>query len=248
MSCAMLIPSPRHSKRDLEDWKRHVRRDEAVCKITPWEKREGQAMSELHRFKPDYVSVSWGKDSTVLAHLVWRLVQEGWECPPVIWFRVEPIYNPDCLLVRDEFLKRFPLNYHEIKSIRLSEKPGECPSRTDSSAPAIQRVREEFGPRYAGGVRAEESSTRSMRFGRHGLSTKNTCQPIGYWTTAEVFAYLYKYDLPIHPAYACTQGGVWERNRLRVGSLGLSRGRGMGRLEWELYYYGQEMYEWGFRQ
>lgn len=246
MSCAMLIPSPRHTERDLADWEKHVRRDTTVAKITPWEKRESQAMDEIQRFDPDYISVSWGKDSTVLAHLVWRLVEDGWAAPPLVWFRVEPIYNPDCLLVRDAFLSRFPLEYLEIAIPCWHDPDGRVRAR-GTLEKGVEEARRRFGRTYAGGVRAEESGSRQTRMEVFGLSSPGACQPIGWWKTSEVFAYLHKYDLPIHPAYACTQGGIWERDRIRVGSLGTGRGRGVGRLEWELRYYGEEMYGWGFR-
>ena len=32
---------------------------------------------------------------------------------PIVWVRVEPIKNPDCIAVRDEFFRRFDHPYHE---------------------------------------------------------------------------------------------------------------------------------------
>jgi phosphoadenosine phosphosulfate reductase len=72
---------------------------------------------------------------------------------------------------------------------------------------------------------------------RFGVSSEQTCAPIGWWKAEDVFAYLYKYKLPVHPAYAMTQGGQWDRKRIRVASLGGRRGRGMGRAQWERAYY-----------
>lgn len=54
----------------------------------------------------------------------------------------------------------------------------------------------------------------------------------------DVFAYLHKHDLPVHPAYAMTMGGFYDRRWLRVSSLGGLRGADRGRAEWEQQYYG----------
>lgn len=242
-----LIATSRHTKHDLEHWEREERRDRAVADITPWERLEARSMEALREFAPDYVATSWGKDSTVLAHLCWRMGQDGWVMPPLVWIRVEPIANPDCVLVRDEFLERFPeMDYHEIEVQCWHDPDGRVRAR-GTLEQGIEECRKRWGPRYAGGVRAEESGARKARMCAFGLSTANTCAAIGWWTTAQVFAYLWRYNLPVHPAYACSEGGIWERDRLRVGSLGTDRGRGRGRLNWELRYYGREMHQWGFR-
>jgi len=46
------------------------------------------------------------------------------------------------------------------------------------------------------------------------------------------------YNLPVHPAYAMTAGGRWDRKHIRVASLGGQRGAQYGRREWEREYYG----------
>ena len=76
---------------------------------------------------------------------------------------------------------------------------------------------------------------------RWGESTERTCAPLGGWTGADVFAYLHTHRLPVHPAYACSLGGVLDRDRIRVAALGGERGRGHGRAEWERRYYGDAM-------
>jgi hypothetical protein len=57
-----------------------------------------------------------------------------------------------------------------------------------------------------------------------------------------VFAYLAHHRLPVHPAYACGIAAGWERERLRVSSLGHSRATWRGRVEWERRYYREEMW------
>ena len=60
---------------------------------------------------------------------------------------------------------------------------------------------------------------------------------------ADVFAYLSLHSLPVHPTYAMSLGGRLPRDRLRVSSLTLRHGVGMGRVEIEERYYGWRIRE-----
>ena len=51
------------------------------------------------------------------------------------------------------------------------------------------------------------------------------------------FAYLYRHDLPIHPAYAMSFGGALDRRWIRVSAVGGERGAEKARADWEEYYY-----------
>ena len=64
------------------------------------------------------------------------------------------------------------------------------------------------------------------------------CAPISAWRESDVFSYLAKNKLPVHPAYAMLGGGRWPRHRLRVAEIGDTHGTGGGRREWEQEYYG----------
>lgn len=189
------------------------------------------AIAEFAQAGPCYVSCSWGKDSTVLAHIIASRAMRL----PLVWVRVVPVENPDCPLVRDAFIARWAVDYHEIK-VDYDRKA----RRT--SLPGFQEAARRFGDRYVSGVRGAESRTRSLRMASVGISSARTCAPIGHWSTAEVFAYLYTHDLPIHPAYAQSAGGMYDREWLRVGALGGERGRGHGRRDWEQRYYPIELH------
>ncbi len=80
-----------------------------------------------------------------------------------------------------------------------------------------------------------------MRMSIHGISSLRTCAPIGWWTGGDVYAYLHQHGLPVHPAYACTMGGELDRDRVRVASLGGTRGTEFGRRQWEWAYYRDEI-------
>ena len=57
-------------------------------------------------------------------------------------------------------------------------------------------------------------------------------------TAADVMAYLARFNLPVHPAYGMLGSGRYDRERIRVATLGGERGGGAGRREWESEYYG----------
>ena len=237
----MLIASHRFRPGDIETWERLWEQDQALANGKKMIELELRAVDELRRFAqtPCYVGVSWGKDSVVIAHLSYRL-----GIGPLAWFPAGPIENPDCHLVRDAFLKRFPMQYREIEAAPTTDVT-EAFHGHDGAQREFEMVSRTLGHRYVSGVRADESATRKRRMMRFGESSANTCAPIGWWPTEYVFAYLAKYDLPTHPVYAMSLGGVYERNMLRVGTLGGKRGRGNGRREHEMTYYRDEMIRLG---
>jgi phosphoadenosine phosphosulfate reductase len=228
----VLIASSRYDARDLERWCELERVDAVHARSLRFVSRVERAVDALRAFVaegPCYAGVSWGKDSVVLAHLIATHAPHV----PRVWVRVEPISNPDCVLVRDAFRSAHAVEYHEIV--------------TRSDGPRARRVLEEgfaeatcrWGRRHVSGVRGAESGVRALRMRRWGESTAMACAPIGWWSTADVFAYLHAHALPVHPAYACSEGGLWERDRIRVASIGGQRGAGHGRAEWERRYYGR---------
>lgn len=230
----MLIASDRHTAADLDYWRVCEAMDAANAarsSIVRHEERAMLAICEFFARVPDaYVSVSWGKDSVVVLHLAERVVGRV-RC---VWFPAGEIENPDCSLVRDAFLREYDVDYAEQEA-----------SRTEVTVEGHDGAQEDFevaarayGKRYLSGVRSEESTPRKKRMKRWGESTKNTCAPIGWWRHEEVFAYLHKYRLPVHPAYACTMGGRYPREDIRVSTIGGYRGSGFGRREWESVYYG----------
>ena len=227
----MLIASSRHSSVDLETWAMHERTDAVNAESTRLDQKVVEAARAIRYFVdaggPAYCGVSWGKDSVVVAHLVTAVVRVSL---PLVWVRVRGKENPDCPAVRDAFLSSHGAMYEEIEV--------DAPGRGLTSSIGFAEARLRHGVRHVSGVRAQESRERMLRSRRHGTSTEATCAPLTWWTSDDVFAYLYREALPVHPAYACSQGGLWERGRIRVGALGGERGRGHGRHEWEQRYYG----------
>lgn len=236
----MLIDSPRFKPGDLDVWRKLERYDEQLADSPQLGQRAQQARQVLEKFVhagPAYVSTSWGKDSTVLAHLL-AVAGTG---TPLVWVRVEKWENPECFPVRDEFLRRFDVNYHEIvhesTAPRWWDEPASFTGRERTSRGGFKVAEKRFGARHVSGVRGEESRMRGMVMARWGEAGPAACRPIGRWSAVDVFAYLRRHDLPIHPAYAMSFAGKLDRRWLRVSSLGGVRGADQHRADWELAYY-----------
>ena len=232
----MLVDCHRLSAADRLHWKTVLEpEDRTRSRLARMGMLEAKALSTMRDFataRRCYVGTSWGKDSTVVAHLAWRLHELSL---PVLWVRVEPLFSPECVLVRDVFLSQFAVHYEEVIVHCTHDEDGWHAKGTLEKG--FTEARRRHGCNHISGIRGEESSSRKKRMQAFGVSSETTCAPIGYWKASDVFAYLYKYDLPVHPAYAMTRGGLWDRSRLRVASLGGRRGRGMGRVVWEQLYY-----------
>jgi phosphoadenosine phosphosulfate reductase len=232
----MLIQSHRHTQADLGLWKEYEAADKTHANSRMlgrnW-RRATDAAKEFVADGPCWCGVSWGKDSVLTAHLVLQIDKSI----PLRWIRAEPIKSPDCELVRDAFLKMHPsCDYEEEEVWCEHDQFGWHASGTLEAG--AERLAKKLGDRTILGIRASESTTRAFRVWRFGENTQRRSAPIGRLTEQDVFAKLYSYRLPVHPAYGMLGGGRWPRQHLRVSSLGGKRGTGHGRAEWESEYYG----------
>jgi phosphoadenosine phosphosulfate reductase len=242
----MLIPSHRHSAEDLEIWEVEEQTDAIHAQRVNLEKKARDSMDVIDRFSAEstgYLGVSWGKDSVVVAHLAWRLQLSGARPWPMVWVRIEGADNPECPNVRDRFLELCKgVDYEEVLVTKdeMASRTGRLAAMDVVQAGhriGFARAAELYGDRYVSGVRSAESTARKLRTLRFGTSTDRTCAPIAWWSDRDVFAYLFANGLPVHPAYACTMGGILDRSRVRVAGIGGKRGSGVGRGEWERRYY-----------
>lgn len=232
----MLILSRRLSSADIEYWQQLEYQDQLNAKVFDIQFKHFQALNHIKRFSeimPCYASISWGKDSSVIAHLI----AANNLSIPLVWVKVEPIFNPDCELVRDAFIAQYPnINYIE-HSIQCPIIDGKVHAKKtlETGFKYIEKITK-TNHRITG-IRGQESGTRKMRQKIHGVASANTLAPITYWKTLEVFAYLQYFNVPTHPAYAMTKGGLFDRNHLRVSSIGGKRGSNFDRSQWEKMYY-----------
>lgn len=229
----MLIACERHRSEDLLLWSEMEEADRVHGRrLAAKAARSLDAIRDFAAAGPCYASISWGKDSVTLAHLVWLS-----EAPVLLWhYRGAISYNPYTELVRDAFLARFDVEYGEVFP---EYDPEWSEARIDA---AFVRCLGMAGDRYLSGIRAGESFGRRVRMRRHGLATMRTCAPLGWWTVQDVFGWLAVHDLPVHPNYAMLGGGRWPREHLRVSALTGTRGDQFGRAEWEKEYYGDVLW------
>nr|DAI62767.1 MAG TPA: phosphoadenosine-phosphosulfate reductase [Caudoviricetes sp.] len=237
----MLIESPRLTAADRIRWAELERYDTIFAADRRWPVREAKAHDVIRSFAdagPCYASTSWGKDSTVVAHLA---ATSGIKLP-LVYVRMRTYESPESLLVRDAFMDVWGDNvdYHEFwvdagprwwDDIELKERKG---PHAKGQFDAPER---DFGPRHITGVRAEESRLRDMVIARWGEAGPGACRPIGRWTAVDVFAYLKRHDLPVHPAYAMSCGGRYDRRWLRVSPIGGITQAHHQRSGWESTYY-----------
>lgn len=231
----MLIASPRHRPADLELWRELEAADLLHGERLEKSGRVDRAIDELRQFAAAgdcYAGFSGGKDSTVVAHLIHRA---GLSIP-VRHVRALPVANPDTQQVIATLRRCCPgLDIAEQVIQYTHVTPYEDDPNIDRQFFGAFRI---WGSRHISGVRSAESGVRAIRMRRWGLSTANTCAPIGWWSAQDVFGYLAYHGLPVHPAYAMLGGGRWRREWIRVDELAGPGGSRGGRREWEREYYG----------
>lgn len=239
---SVLIGSRRLSAADVAGWEQLAECDRLRGRLAGPGRRAVRSRGVLERFcraGPCAVSVSWGKDSVVLAHILALLISQGRVDPaaaPLVHVRPDRMDSPETALVRDAFLARFPqVRYEETVfswRVPLKGEPGWLPGQPGQDALA-ECLGSRHGGRRVTGVRKAESPSREAAMAAYGDATARTCRPIGWWTTDDVFAWLAAADLPVHPAYAMSMGGAYQRGKLRVHWLGTD----VAHLGWEMRYY-----------
>ena len=233
----MLIASSRHRPDDLDVWALRERVDLMQFRTARMGRLIDSARRNLEVFCAEraYIAISWGKDSVVVADIAARM---GLGLPLYYYAQV-PHANPDCELVRDACLAIWgPRPYLEQRIDATATDEGWWRPKW---AERLVDVHAQFGDRYISGIRGQESGVRRIVQARWGAMTERTCRPIMDWREDDVFAYLAGRDLPAHPAYACSYGGMLERRALRVSTIGGDNGAGMGRTQWERDYYGEHV-------
>lgn len=227
----MLIKCDRHTKKDIKAYKQYVEIDNIhIVK----EERIIEAKNICKMFKGGAAYTSWGKDSVVMLSFVHKYNNSI----PVVWWRIPGYDNPECEKVRDFFLSKYDINYHERDydyiDIVLKERHW-------------IELQKEFGVKRLVGIRSDESKKRLLSSIVHGFNNYNSWRPLLNWRNKDIFAYIEKFDLPLNPSYGCIGGGRWKRESIRTHCLyGLNgqlngRGSGIGKNEWEKEYFSEEI-------
>lgn len=213
----MLIDSPRITPQDREHWERLEHYDDVLSRSPRLDRLADEARRAVAEFAAGgefFISVSWGKDSVAAAHLALQVAPTA----VVRWARARHVETPECEQVRDAFLAMHPgARYEEIEyefPVPLRFEPGH------EDAPDFDALGQVLAGRHVSGIRAEESRIRRISIHHRGPVTVNTCRPLARWQATDVFAFLHREGLPVHPAYAMTMGGHYDRRWIRVHPLG----------------------------
>ena len=229
----------RCSDHDWQIWQSRAKTDEIWRQTNVHKRRVDAARVAFSRFVDGprgYIGISWGKDSTAILALSLAIGCD-W---PLVHIKLEPVGNPDCDLLRDQWFARYPEivdRYHEIV-VRCQTKLSTNRYDTNAAyAAGFALARKKFGERRISGVRAEEASIRKMTMRRLGTGDEDdkSARPIGWWRSEDVYAHML--DYPLHPAYPCAMNGAYERGRVRVNNLWGLYAEEFGRREHELRYY-----------
>ena len=203
----------------------------------------------LNAMQRPYASVSFGKDSLVMAHLLLSVAP----ALPMLYVNCgEWDEWPDTLRVKTEFISRFPCQLIElvghsivsayIQAERIYIQDEEITSTArkaqhDYSSSLGKILDEEAKSRgFDGafmGLRKEESNNRARLFAMRGplyhSSTRDlwACHPLAWWTGRDVWAYIIKYNLPYNELYDLDPRG---REKARNGAMFGTRSARHGRL------------------
>lgn len=237
----MLIYSPRLTMADIDQWEKTEAIDAAHCLTPGYRARIARARESVREFvagRPDgrfYGGLSFGKDSIVMCHLM----REAAPRMPIVSIRNVENFNPDSPRVETVLCDMLS---HDYEVITYDYRNADASYYDTQGNPVkwhniLKDLKKRLGA-HVTGIRADESAKRNRRVRIFGLETEFSFAPLAYMTVQDIFAYLYENGLPVHPVYAMTGGGRWDKYRLRVAAIGNPEGRGMGRLQWEREYYG----------
>jgi 3'-phosphoadenosine 5'-phosphosulfate sulfotransferase (PAPS reductase)/FAD synthetase len=185
------------------------------------------------KYGPLALSVSWGKDSLVMAHLAKDLSL------PHVWLYAGEFDDwPDTERVAREFCERWPTVTHKVECTSVvkcyrstggfyvfAESPGQKKADrlySDSFVETITKAIKDVGCRGSFiGLRAEESRgrLRLLRFRGQSLYSKThqlwECFPLAWWTGRDIWAYIFSNDIPYSRMYDLYP----DRERARNGAM-----------------------------
>ncbi len=213
-----------------------IRRYEVLAKTVAFQRRLYHAKLEIESATRHHdhwvVSSSWGKDSCALVALIAETVGPGFEAVHLRspyelpgyehvleWFAarcvIHTVETARTLAEYVEWLQAHGLGYERDRA------QGAGKARKVDEMLAWVRERG-FGLQFLG-MRAAESKARKtcfrvrgLTYPAHGLVVSN---PIGWWSTSDVWAYLVSRGVPWHRLYDCETHGVTREQIRNAGWL-----------------------------
>ena len=185
------------------------------------------------QYGPLALSVSWGKDSLVMAHLARDLSL------PYVWLSCGEFDDwPDTEEVAERFCKRWPVKVHKVGCMSVAECYRTAGrfyvfAETQEQKKADRLYSDSFIETITGtirdmgckgsfiGLRAEESRgrLRLLRFRGRLLYSKThrlwECFPLAWWTGRDIWAYIFAYDIPYSEMYDLYP----DREKARNGAM-----------------------------
>lgn len=177
-------------------------------------------IQEALSISPAYVAVSWGKDSLVMAHLVWL------EDPSVPIVHIGAPHQDkldNYLEVEADFQARFPCSYSRVDLGMRNAK--ETFNSLKKTLPQLAFI----------GLRAEESKHRRASLASKGAVYQykkggyRAC-PLAWWAWRDVWAYIVLHDLKALASYDHESNEDKSLSRTAV-HVGRGRGANLGRFE-----------------
>ncbi|HPQ05444.1 MAG TPA: phosphoadenosine phosphosulfate reductase family protein [Methanothermobacter sp.] len=174
------------------------------------EEKEEEAIQKIKELAKKHniaVSYSGGKDSTVTLHLAKRAgirdvvhIHGDHESPRSLPFVIKTCRKLDMNL---EIIEPFRSLRELVDLIGAPSRKRKWCSKVFRFAPIAEHSKRTGKDLYLTGVRAEEGSRRKTqpRY-RKGPGVQSfTFKPIFDWSEDDVWSYIEKYDLPVHPNY-----------------------------------------------
>lgn len=196
---------------------------------------------------PGFVAFSGGKDSMTSLHLALQIepnipvcfYDSGIEFPENVEYiqHIANLYNINLHIIKSsptvlDILRKEAYFDHRKMPVHLKT------SLVDAKITLPSReAHSRFGKGRIWGLRSEESRGRKMLLNpRHGSFVskdgEHITSPVWDWSSAQVFGYLYKNDIPENPLYEkMRQLGVEDKG-LRVGSIIDGSNLDYGRITW----------------
>lgn len=170
-----------------------------------------------------YLALSFGKQSIILAHIIYKLRPET----KMIFLRSwETYYLHNYEQIIKEFTDKYPINLHIHYKDNVSWNDMNWKETRDFGSKDIQNMAEEAYPEWDGvimGLSKDESVARRITCSSSNTdwktifqytSGKYRCTPIQFWDKNDILAYISTNELPLLNAYH--EKGIETRTTARI--------------------------------